>query len=55
MYGEETIQSANLKVEAKRTLPVVVEGIRVSYWYSQYEPILLIDLGSLSGHARTIS
>ncbi len=29
--GEEMTQSANLKVETNRTLPVVVEGVRVSY------------------------
>lgn len=29
--GEETTQSANLKVETDKTLPVVVEGVRVSY------------------------
>jgi hypothetical protein len=29
--GEEMTQSANLKVETDRTLPVVVEGVRVSY------------------------
>jgi hypothetical protein len=28
--GEETTQSANLKVETNKTLPVVVEGVRVS-------------------------
>ena len=29
--GEEATQSANLKVETNRTLPVVVESVRVSY------------------------
>jgi hypothetical protein len=29
--GEETTRSANLKVETDKTLPVVVEGVRVSY------------------------
>jgi hypothetical protein len=28
---EETTQSANLKVETNMTLPVVLEGVRVSY------------------------
>ena len=28
--GEETTQSANLKVETNRALPIVVEGVRVS-------------------------
>jgi hypothetical protein len=29
--GEETTLSTNLKVETNQTLPVVVEGVRVSY------------------------
>jgi len=27
--GEETTQLANLKIETNRTLPIVVEGVRV--------------------------
>jgi hypothetical protein len=34
---EETTQSANLKVETNKTLLVVMEGVRVSYWYSYYD------------------
>jgi hypothetical protein len=29
--GEEMTQSANLMVETNKTLPVVVEGVRISY------------------------
>ncbi|KAF8492351.1 hypothetical protein F5888DRAFT_1619132 [Russula emetica] len=29
--GEEMTQSANLMIETNKTLPVVVEGVRVSY------------------------
>ena len=34
--GEETAQSADLMVEMNRTLPIVVEGVRVSY-YSNHD------------------
>jgi hypothetical protein len=27
--GEDTTRSANLKVEANKTLPIVVEGVRI--------------------------
>jgi hypothetical protein len=29
--GEETTRSSNLKVETNKTLPIVVEGVRISY------------------------